>query len=148
MSNYINPKEENFVSLETLVKEITKDNLHKQPVYVDIPPEKNNSGVKYDQGKEMMSLLPPEALLELGKVMTYGAQKYEKENWRKGISYQRLMDAAQRHLLKFQSNKYLDTDDESKLHHLAHAAVNLIMLLQFELEGRKDLDDRYKKWAI
>lgn len=135
MSNYINPKEETFVSLDQLVKDITKDNT----------PKNNNSGVKYDAGKEMMSLLPAEAMLELGKVMTYGAKKYEKENWRKGISYQRLMDAAQRHLLKFQSNQYPDTDDESNLHHIAHAAVNLIMLLQFELEGRTELDDRYKK---
>lgn len=103
------------------------------------------AGVKYDSGKPRMSLIPPDALVEVAKVMTFGAEKYDKNNWRKGISYERLLDAAERHIIKFGSHLWEDVDEESGINHLAHAIVNLMMLLQFELEGRsKELDDRYK----
>lgn len=102
------------------------------------------AGVKYDSGKPKMSLIPPDALVEVGKVMTFGAEKYDENNWRKGINYERLLSAAERHIVKFGSHLWDDVDEESGVNHLAHAVVNLLMLLQFELEGRTELDDRYK----
>ena len=107
--------------------------------------EKVERGLKYDKDKPAMSLLPPDALLVLGKVMAFGASKYDAHNWRKGIEYSRLLSAAERHMAKFNSSLESDIDEESNLHHLAHAAVDIIMVLQFYLEGRGDLDDRFKK---
>lgn len=31
------------------------------------------NGLKYDDGKPMLDLIPPEAIMAIGKVMTYGA---------------------------------------------------------------------------
>ena len=40
-------------------------------------------GKKFDNEKPKMYLLPPKALIEVSKVLTFGAQKYDEENWRK-----------------------------------------------------------------
>ena len=41
------------------------------------------SGIKYDGEKPKMNLLPPKAIVEISKVLTFGAEKYDAENWRK-----------------------------------------------------------------
>ncbi len=43
-------------------------------------------GKKNDAGKPMFSCLPPDALLELGKVAELGARKYGNHNYRKGCT--------------------------------------------------------------
>ena len=39
-------------------------------------------GRKFDGGKPQYGLLPPLALEETVKVLTFGAQKYEPDNWK------------------------------------------------------------------
>lgn len=103
-----------------------------------------SGGKKFDQGKPSMSLIPADALMEVGKVFEFGKQKYDANNWRKGIKYERLLSAADRHTKKYLSHLHSDVDDESSIHHIAHAIANLLMVLQFDLENRKELDDRFK----
>lgn len=98
------------------------------------------SGTKHDNGKPQLDLLPMEALEEISKVLTFGLQKYSKDNWKGGLEYSRLIAAALRHIYKF--NSKIDTDDESGENHIAHAACNLMFLLYFIRQNRKDLDDR------
>lgn len=100
------------------------------------------SGKKFDEGKIMVDLLPSEALLEVAKVMTFGAKKYGKHNWRKGIEWSRVYAAAQRHMMQWNSGETYD--EETGLSHLAHACVNLLFLLYYA-EHFEELDDRYKK---
>lgn len=38
-------------------------------------------GRKDDGGKNRLDLIPPEVILALGQVMTYGAGKYGANNW-------------------------------------------------------------------
>jgi hypothetical protein len=97
-------------------------------------------GHKFDSGKPPLSLLDPYALTEVAKVLAFGAGKYDKHNWRRGISYSRLMDAALRHLMDFNNGE--DLDPESKLSHIAHASCCLMFLL-WMVQHRSDLDDRY-----
>lgn len=97
-------------------------------------------GHKFDGGKPPLSLLDPYALTEVAKVLAFGADKYDKHNWRRGISYSRLIDAALRHLMDFNSGE--DLDPESKLSHIAHASCCLMFLL-WMVQHRSDLDDRY-----
>jgi hypothetical protein len=101
-------------------------------------------GIKADQDpilKPKMSLVPLRAMWEVGKVMSFGAQKYAAYNWKGGIKYTRLSDAALRHIIEFIEGE--DMDSESGLHHLAHAACCITMLLEMTMD-RPDLDDRYK----
>jgi hypothetical protein len=99
-------------------------------------------GAKFDQGKNQLGLWSPYAIIETGKVLTFGAAKYEPHNWAKGIKYSRVYDALQRHLLSFWLSDNLD--EETRLHHLAHGMCCLMFLLHYEVSPRdySEFDDR------
>ena len=107
-------------------------------------PQQIPVGKKFDNGKPMMNLLPPEGLNEVAKVLTFGATKYGPHNWRNGLDYSRLLSATQRHINQYNSARCSDQDNESGISHLAHAACNLLMLIEFETLGMGN-DDRWKK---
>jgi len=100
------------------------------------------SGKKYDEKKPMMDLLPPEALTEIAKVLTFGAEKYDRGNWAKGLNYSRVISATLRHLNAYNAGE--DKDPESGMSHIAHAACNLTFLLHF-IKHNPELDDRWTK---
>lgn len=102
--------------------------------------KKKSGGVKYDSNKPMVDLIPAEVIFGLGEVLTFGAKKYQKANWAKGINHSRLIAAALRHLYKFSNGQ--DLDDESGLSHIDHAMCNLAFL-KWMHTNRKDLDDRW-----
>lgn len=105
----------------------------------------DDGGVKHDQGKPMFSLISADAMEELAKVLTYGASKYQDHNWRKGFKWQRVMDAAYRHLAEY--NKGKRVDPETGLSHLAHAMCNIMFLIEFEKNniGEDNLWKGHKK---
>jgi hypothetical protein len=104
-----------------------------------------SQGVKYDSGKPDLSLIPKEALWKVGEVLTYGANKYpDRFNWRKGMSWSRVISASLRHITAFTERE--DKDPETNLSHIAHAVCNLMFLLEYEKSYPK-LDDRYGEKA-
>lgn len=93
---------------------------------------KESPGVKYDAGKPDYSLLSFYALDEVVKALTYGAQKYSRDNWRKVPDFKRrYMAAAFRHLAAYARGERLDP--ESGLHHLSHAVVSLMYIVEDEI---------------
>jgi hypothetical protein len=96
-------------------------------------------GLKFDNDKVRLELLPFDALMEVGKVLTVGAKKYGSRNWEKGIDHSRLYGAAFRHLAA--SVQRQDIDDESGLDHLAHCACEVLFLLAYHLR-KVGKDDR------
>lgn len=103
---------------------------------VDAPEEKPVVGVKHDSGKPRPMLLQEslaDSLLETTKVLTYGANKYSDDNW-KNVDQRRYFDALYRHLNAHHRGELKDT--ESGLLHLAHAASNILIILQLELMGK------------
>jgi hypothetical protein len=97
------------------------------------------TGGEKGQKPEQMSLIPIEALREVSRVYAYGAEKYSRDNWRKGYQWHLSYDAFQRHAMLFWSGE--DTDLESGLSHLAHAAFHLLTLMTYVREGL-GTDDR------
>jgi len=94
-------------------------------------------GRKYDSGKPQYGLLPPLALLETVKVLTFGAQKYAPDNWRYVDNAQRrYFDAAQRHLWAWKMGE--TSDPESNLNHLAHALCCIMFLCDLELQKKEE----------
>lgn len=101
----------------------------------------NNEGTKHDNDKNRLDLLPFDALLLVGEVLTFAAKtKYADRNWENGINYDRLFGAAQRHLYAWHIDK--TPDPESGLSHLAHAACCILFLLAFESRGMDEFDNR------
>lgn len=102
------------------------------------------AGIKHDDGKPRVSLIPRSFILAVARVLTFGAKKYSAHNWRNGFDWSRLMDAAQRHMLAFQAGE--DRDPETGELHLAHAACCIAFLIE-HVEAGLGKDDRYRKAA-
>lgn len=99
-----------------------------------------NSGKKNDQGKIQWGLFPWLAAKEVTKVMMYGANKYGKYNWVKGLKYSRAWDATLRHLTAWWAGE--ENDSETGISHLAHAGCEILFLLTYRLTNLSNLDDR------
>lgn len=111
---------------------------------VDAPAaeEPKDFGLKYDQDKPRFDLIDAEMLESLARVLTFGARKYAEENWRKGISFKRLLAAAKRHINAIE--RLEDNDTETGELHAAHAMC-CMMFLGWMQKNRPDMDDRYRK---
>jgi len=99
-------------------------------------------GIKHDNGKSSMSLLPNDALVEISRVLDAGKNKYSAWNWAEGFEWSRLLDATYRHLGAWKEGE--DLDPETGLSHAAHAACNLMFLITHQ-KRNLGTDDR-KKW--
>lgn len=97
---------------------------------------------RFDVGKLRLGLIPTSFIEETAKVFTFGAQKYDDNNWRKGMKWSRCIDSLERHLMEFKKGN--DNDEESGLLHLGHAAANIAFLIEF-IKSHPELDDRYKQ---
>lgn len=96
---------------------------------------KEPGGLKYDDGKIRVDLIPPEVILEIGKILTYGANKYGSDNWQKLENFDdRYYGALLRHLLAWRSGE--ENDKESGLSHLSHAMTNIMFLTWKQLQNK------------
>lgn len=87
---------------------------------------------KDTKGKPKLGLIPYDALAEIAKVREFGIEKYkDDEGWR-GVSITDFLDAALRHIYKYNDIDRSELDEESGLSHLAHAATSLILALAVE----------------
>lgn len=90
-------------------------------------------GVKYDAGKPQWSLVPFKAFSEVVEVLTYGANKYSPDNWKKvPNARQRYIDAGFRHFAAYAGGE--KNDEETGMSHLAHAMCCMLFLLAFDKE--------------
>lgn len=95
----------------------------------------SKEGIKFDQGKpavgEMIKDFAP-AIRDVARVWKFGADKYEKSNWKLlEDPIDRYTNAMVRHLLAEETN---DFDDESHLLHAAHVAWNALARLYFIMQ--------------
>ena len=104
--------------------------------------EQPSTGNKLDSGKPKISLIPSEAITEMAIAFTYGASKYEADNFKNGIKFRRLIDAAFRHLLAISNGE--DVDSESLNSHVGHCMASLAMLT-YMMHNKPELDDRFNK---
>ena len=101
---------------------------------------------KLDQGKPDLSYLmdAPIAMTGLARVMTMGAKKYSRDNWKLYDDENRLVAALLRHLMAWKGGELMDP--ESGESHLSHVLANAVMLAETnpphlargELESKED----------
>ena len=102
------------------------------------------TGIKYDSAKPKMNLLPPKAIVEVAKVLTFGAEKYDAENWRKLDDLQnRYTAGALRHIFAHMDGEKLDP--ETGLSHMAHALCCLLFKLEIELENGESKEEELRE---
>ena len=99
-----------------------------------------HAGYKADSGKNRVGLVVctmARAILEVGKVGTFGAAKYADDNWLKvDDAERRYTDALLRHLLSHQAGD--EADQESGITHLAHAAWCALAVLDLHLRKQEN----------
>lgn len=89
------------------------------------------AGKKFDGGKAEYGLLPPHILHEVVLVLTNGAKKYSRDNWKYVVDGERrYFDAAQRHIWAIKRGEEFDQEDN--LHHIAHAICDLMFLYEIK----------------
>ncbi len=94
-------------------------------------------GRKFDGGKLQYGLIPPLALKATVEILTFGAEKYEPDNWKHvPDSKRRYFDALQRHLWAWKQGEVMDP--ESGVHHLAHAMCCLMFLYEHDVKYSKE----------
>lgn len=103
------------------------DNFIKEQGYMKV------EGVKHDQEKPDLSLVPGEFSAEVARGFMYGATKYGRYNYLNGMDWHRVIAAVKRHVDAFQEGE--DNDPESGVSHLGHAACGLAMLLVYNKRG-------------
>ena len=86
--------------------------------------------IKHDSGKPKLSLIDPLFIWELGEVLTFGADKYAKDNWKLCEDPSRYKDALLRHTMAYLAGEL--TDPESGLPHTAAIAFNTMALRWFD----------------
>jgi len=90
-------------------------------------------GRKFDGGKLQYGLLPPLALKATVEILTFGAEKYEPNNWiNVPDSKRRYFDAAMRHMWAWKEGE--QNDSESGKNHLAHALCCLMFLYEHDVK--------------
>ena len=92
-------------------------------------------GAKLDAGKVKAGVLHDfsSALFDVARVGTYGAEKYTRGGWQSvPNARERYFDAMWRHLL---ASRHEAADKDTGLKHLAHAAWNILAVLELEARG-------------
>lgn len=98
----------------------------------------DGGGSRYNEGKNKLSLIPPEWIWGLGMLLTRGAMKYEIRNWERGMSWSAVLDSGLRHIMKFVAGERYD--EETGCHHMVAAAWNMLVLMTYDIRDIGDMD--------
>lgn len=116
--------------------------------------EMRTEALRFNAGKPQMSYLlsAPIAMAGLVSVLEYGAEKYERDNWKRGMTKESILDSMLRHQTALANGQVFDTDpncpecngeeqcrNHSGLRHSYHIMCNAMFLAEFD--GRGDYDD-------
>jgi hypothetical protein len=86
-----------------------------------------------------MVLEAPHAIEAIARVLQFGANKYARSNWKKGLPVTEIIDSMLRHQLAYLNGETIDP--ESGLRHTDHIACNALFLAEMAIT-REDMDDR------
>jgi hypothetical protein len=101
------------------------------------------TGAKRDTqtGKDRYDLIPTHALRRVAGLYARGAEKYDDNNWHKGIPFSRCLSSLERHLNQWKQG---DTEED----HLAAVVWNALAIMHYQEVGRVDLDDLHRgQWC-
>lgn len=99
-----------------------------------------NPKTRFGVTKPPLGLLPAPAVAHVAMAFADGSKKYGRANWREdAVTWSTYDNAARRHMALYESGETHAQD--SGVHHLAHAAACLMILLDAEFAGKLN-DDR------
>jgi len=137
------PFVENINDHKKVIKSGVQDKKFKDPVYVGEAKKEKGGGLRFNEGKNRLDLVPSELIEGVGRVLTMGANKYEDRNWEKGMKWSTVLASLKRHLMAFE--KAEDYDKESGELHIDHVLTNALFL-KFYYKHYPQGDDRPKPY--
>ena len=82
--------------------------------------------IKEDSGKPQITLIDPDFLFKMAYVLSKGAEKYGKNNW-KGLKSERTINAMLRHALKCTETEIIENSEDFGEMHEVYVAVEAMM---------------------
>lgn len=98
-------------------------------------------GSRDNKNKLEWSLIDFPSLEPMVRVLQFGAKKYGKYNWKKGLKTTEICDSMLRHIFAYLNGE--DIDEESGLPIEGHILCNA-MFLAYMMKHKSELDNRYK----
>lgn len=86
----------------------------------------DSQATRHNQGKPQYSLIDLNSLEHCAKVLEFGAKKYARNNWQKGMNLTTILDSMLRHIAALNSGEFIDP--ESGLPHIGHIQCNAMFL--------------------
>ena len=81
---------------------------------------------RFNEGKPRYSFIDLQSLEPMARVLEFGAQKYSRDNWKKGMPINDIFDSMLRHISAIQNGEMIDP--ESGLPHIGHIQCNALFL--------------------
>lgn len=93
----------------------------------------DNSGLRYDEDKPRVDLIPPEVIFALGDALSAGAKKYAERNWERGMDWSKVFGPLIRHSFKFWRGE--EIDEETGIPHVDLILINAAFLSTYYHRG-------------
>lgn len=92
--------------------------------------EADDTAMRFNSGKSELSYLlsAPVAMKGLTEAFEFGAKKYARDNWKKGLERNTIVDSLLRHLTAAQNGE--THDPETGIDHLHHVHWNAMALAE------------------
>jgi hypothetical protein len=91
--------------------------------------------LRYNKGKLKWSLVDYSCLEDLVRVMEFGATKYGRNNWTKGLKQEEVIESLLRHTYAILRGEMIDP--ESGISHVGHIQANAMFLGHKKLGHKK-----------
>lgn len=100
--------------------------MNDKPRLVNLETDGEPKGSRFNSNKPKYSILSLKELEQGVRVLEFGAEKYARDNWKKGLKFSEILDSMMRHISALQSGEYYDL--ESGLSHIGHIQANALFL--------------------
>ena len=86
----------------------------------------DEQALRCNGGKPKLSMVDLQSLYPCAQVLEFGAIKYSRDNWKKGLPLTEILDSLMRHISALQNGEL--NDPESGLSHIGHIQCNALFL--------------------